>query len=265
MVRIDDVMVDTRLVVFDKDGTLIDFESLWHPWLDKMLEILLETVPLSGEALAGLASSLGFDLRTRKWDTLSPLTLASTQEVSVIMASQIYRYCHVPWAEALDRVEQANEDTYEQLPMEELVQPIGDVRGLLERLRAAGIRTAMLTSDDRKPTAGALTMLDWGSCFDAVICGDDGFAQKPAPDAALEICRRLSVAPEDALMVGDTVVDMQMARRAGFGMAVGVTSGALTGDLLARYADLVVSSIHAIEIVNATARETDDRDAGATL
>ena len=71
-----------------------------------------------------------------------------------------------------------------------------------------------------------------------------------APDMGLEICRRLDVSPHDTIMVGDSVADLSMAREAGYAYAVGVTSGALTRDMLAPYADAVIPDIQAIEIVS---------------
>jgi len=50
-------------------------------------------------------------------------------------------------------------------------------------------------------------------------------------------------------MVGDSITDMSMARRAGVAYAVGVTSGALSAEMLALHADLVIPNVHAIQVV----------------
>jgi phosphoglycolate phosphatase-like HAD superfamily hydrolase len=48
------------------------------------------------------------------------------------------------------------------------------------------------------------------------VVGDgDGWARKPAPDAALHVLARHGVAPADALLVGDGVPDVRLARAAG--------------------------------------------------
>jgi HAD superfamily hydrolase (TIGR01509 family) len=51
--------------------------------------------------------------------------------------------------------------------------------------------------------------------FDAVVCGDDVAAAKPAPDVYLEACRRLGVAPADAVAVEDSPAGVASARAAG--------------------------------------------------
>ncbi len=250
MLRIADRVIAPRLVVFDKDGTLIAFEAFWHAWLERNWALIEERVRLTPEAREGLAASLGLDLDSRDWDPLGPLTLAATQEVAVIIASQLYRYAGMDWLDALALVEETNRLAYESLPLDELVQPIGDVAGLLARLRAEGMALALVTADDRAPTEDTLQRLGLDGCWDTIICGDDGLPQKPAPEAALEACRRTGVAPEEAIMVGDTIGDLQMARRAGYALGVGVTSGALDADALAPYADVVVGSIHDVEITD---------------
>ncbi len=250
MLRIGDKVVAPRLVVFDKDGTLIAFEALWHTWFERVWAAVEVHLPQTAEARQGLAGTLGFDLVTRAWDPLGPLTLAATGEVVVLIASQLYRYAGLAWPAALDLVERAHRASYDSLPLDELVHPIGDVAGLLGRMRGAGLKLAIATADDRAPTLEAIERLGLTEHWDAIICGDDGFAHKPAPDLALEVCRRLDVAPAEAIMVGDTVGDMVMARRAGYLLGVAVTSGALGPEALAPYADVVVDTIHDIVIID---------------
>ena len=250
MLRIAHHTVSPRLVAFDKDGTLIAFRAFWHAWLERNWALIEERVSLTPAAREALAASLGLDLATRAWDPLGPLTLAATREVVVIIASQLYRYAGLDWLAAMALMDEVNRLAYATLPLDTLIQPIGDAADLLARLRAHGLRLALVTADDRAPTEDALRRLDLVDCWDVILCGDDGLPQKPAPEAALEACRRVGVAPNEAIMVGDTIADLVMARRAGYALAVGVTSGALDAATLAPHADAVVDSIHDIVIID---------------
>jgi phosphoglycolate phosphatase len=70
----------------------------------------------------------------------------------------------------------------------------------------------------------ALGQTGLAGLFDATRCADQ-CAPKPAPDMLHELLALLDVAPERALMVGDTSHDLQMAAHAGIA-AVGVSYGA---------------------------------------
>ena len=52
-------------------------------------------------------------------------------------------------------------------------------------------------------------------CFDLVVGGEDVAKPKPAPDGLLVSCRRLGLAPDEVLYVGDSLVDAEAAARAG--------------------------------------------------
>ncbi len=253
MLQITGQRIDPQLVVFDKDGTLIAFDRIWRTWFDLIMEAIASEIDLDERTRLGLAGTLGYDPATGEWDPLGPLTLASTKEIALLEASQLYRYQGKTWDEALAIVDRAERIARTRLSIEDLITPIGDVRGALQRLKRHGILLALATTDDRAQTEQMLLKLELASLFATTVCGDDGFANKPAPDMALEICRRLGIAPERAIMIGDTIADMTMARQAGYAYAIAVTSGALSRQALAPHADLVIPDIHAIEIVSAHA------------
>ncbi len=253
MLRIAEKTLNPRLIVLDKDGTLIAFEAMWHVWFEGIMAAIADQVSLDDETRLAFAGTLGYAPETGAWDPLGPLTIASTKEIGVLMAGLLYRYQHKSWDEAWVIVSRAEESARSALGDEKLIQPIGDVRSTLQRLRDSGLVLALATTDDRAPTERTLERLGIAALLATLVCGDDGIPLKPAPDMALEICRRLGIAPQEAIMVGDTVADLTMARRAGYSQAIGVTSGALTPEALAPYADLIIPDIHAIEIVSTSA------------
>lgn len=249
MLRIAGQVLHPELIILDKDGTLIAFDALWHAWFDAWRGALGRRVAMDAALRQAFAETLGVDAATGAWDPLGPLTLASTGEIGLLLAGLLYRYRAIPWDEALDVVQGAERAAREEIAALDLVQPIGDVRGWLQRLHDAGLRVALVTTDERSSSEEGLTKLGLAPLIDAMVCGDDGIPHKPAPDAALEVCRRLGVAPGSAIMVGDTIADMTMARRAGLARAIGVASGALSAEALAPHADLVIPDVHAIEVV----------------
>ncbi len=81
-----------------------------------------------------------------------------------------------------------------------------------------------------------------------VVGGDDSYAHKPSPEALLAACKRFHVAPQQAVMVGDSSTDMVMGQRAGFGLCVGVLSGPMERSALDTSAHVVLDSIAQIRL-----------------
>ena len=117
-------------------------------------------------------------------------------------------------------------------------------------LHARGLRLAICTSRSSASLQELLKVHGIGAFFSAHTCNDDvlqGRAKpKPAPDLALLLLDRLGARAEESLVVGDTVFDLEMGRRAGC-HTCGVTYGnqdrpqlltAAPDRLIDRFADL---------------------------
>jgi len=94
-------------------------------------------------------------------------------------------------------------------------------------LKARRIRLALNTGFDRDITTLLLDALQWNDVADAVVCGDDVDRGRPAPDMILRAMRLTGVdSAREAANVGDTVLDLEAADRAGVAWNIGVLTGA---------------------------------------
>jgi beta-phosphoglucomutase family hydrolase len=116
---------------------------------------------------------------------------------------------------------------------------------LLERLRAAGIRTAVVTSSQNR--ARVLEAAGLGALFDVAVDGitiiERGLAGKPAPDMFLEAARALGVDPARAVVVEDALSGVEAGARGGFGLVIGVARKGNRAALAAHGAQRVVADL----------------------
>jgi phosphoglycolate phosphatase len=244
-----------RAIIFDKDGTLIDFNAMWATWLIDLagrLESRIENEEWrknSNQAQFSILNSqfsisellfqaLDFDYQTGRvipGGRFAVEPMARLRELTV----EALRVAGMPGAATAQIVDEV---WYLPDPVA-LALPLADLPALFGALRARGIRIAVATSDDHAPTAATLASLGVGGLVDAVCGADDGVPNKPAPDMVLRLCEQLDVTPERVAVVGDEVADLQMGRAAGVGLVVGVLSGLSSAALLAPNADALVASV----------------------
>ena len=95
-------------------------------------------------------------------------------------------------------------------------------------LRQQSVKLALNTGFERETVRMLLSALGWGATvIDAVVCGDEVDAGRPAPAMILEAMRRTGISdPGEVMVVGDTILDLQAGSAAGAGWVIGVTSGA---------------------------------------
>ena len=183
-----------RLIVFDWDGTIIDSHSA--------------IVACMQEA----SRELGLAIPER--ERASHVIGLSLHEILRIVAPELPAGRYPEYVAAYRRHFLAREDAMQLFPgMRELLQGLSAQRLL-----------AIATGKSRKGLERALAATGTRDLFAASRCADET-NPKPHPAMLLELMAELQVGAGDALMIGDTSHDMEMARAAGV-QAVAVAYGA---------------------------------------
>lgn len=232
----DGLLDGIDLVIFDKDGTLIDFDAMWSPWI---VELTRRLGSLTGVDVATrLYAELGFDPVAGRTIAGAPLAVLPMADLRRATAGVLAR-AGVPEAVAVDAVQRA---WFVPDPVASAI-PITHLPRLFGELRRRGLRVAVATSDDRRPTELTMAGLGVEALVNAYVCADDGLAVKPAPDMVLDVCERLGVEPSRAAVVGDSSADLAMGRAAGAGRVIGVLSGVSARADLEPMADSVLATV----------------------
>jgi phosphoglycolate phosphatase len=231
-----DLLDGIDLIVFDKDGTLIEFHLMWGGWVDQLARRLEAATglplreglyPLLGvEETSGLVLAHGLMAATpmRRIREVVEDFVAEAGAGRAAAAAAVEGAWHAPDPVAL-------------------AQPVTDLHALLGRLRSRVPTFAVATSDDRGPTERTLVALGVAAEFAALSCADDGRPTKPAPDPVLHLCAELGVPPDRTAVVGDAPADLRMARAAGAGRVIAVLTGVGDEAVLTPLADVVLGSI----------------------
>jgi phosphoglycolate phosphatase-like HAD superfamily hydrolase len=233
--RLHPALEQIDLLVFDKDGTLLDFDAMWSGWVERLAADLSAAVARPVEA--ALFDAFGYDAEQRRALPERPLGTNTMAELRRLTGATLIELGVAP--AAADRALAA---TWAGPDPVTLARPLDDLPTLFGGLRAAGRRIAVVTTDDREPTERTLEALEVAPMVEAVIGADDGLPVKPAPDAVVAVASRLGVAVTRTAVVGDTVADLAMARAAG-ALAIGVASGVGSAADLGAAADLVLPSV----------------------
>lgn len=196
-----------QLIIFDWDGTLVDSKSA-------IINCLQQT-----------AAELG-------------LPIPSYDAIKEVIGLGIAQGYQLLFPNAIDKLNNFKQRyQYHSLlatPYKEILFP--GVFELLTELDQQGYLLAVATGKSRLSLDAALQQLHLKDLFAATRTVDEAFS-KPHPQMVTDILQQLSLQSEQAMLVGDTEYDMQLAKNAGID-AIGVTCGVHDIDRLLAYQPL---------------------------
>ncbi|MCF1431494.1 MAG: HAD-IA family hydrolase [Shewanella sp.] len=191
-----------ELVIFDWDGTLMD------------------SVPKILACVKGLSVEYGLDVPSD--NVIRSIIGYSLEEALLRLFGEQVKVDIPRFVEGYRR---------HYVELDSTPSPIFEgVVSLLETLSAQGHQLAVATGKGREGLNRLMIESELGGYFAASRCADEALS-KPNPLMLEQLLNELNVPVSRALMVGDTLMDLEMANNIGMD-AVGVSYGAFTVEQL---------------------------------
>ena len=218
-------------ILFDKDGTLLDFVATWGPATAAVLEALGDG---NRAKIADMAASAGFLPETRDFTRDSPIIAGATDDFAPAWAARL--------GVAYDAEFSARVNALYRAHSLRSLAGYADVAPVLASLSERGIAIGLATNDSEKTARTHLAAMGVADRFSFIAGYDSGFGPKPTPGMVLAFADHIGVAPGAIALVGDSPHDMEAARAAG-ATAIGIARTSAAWRALGALPDLVVANL----------------------
>lgn len=222
------VFKDPEVILFDKDGTLIDIHHYWVSMIKIRSSLIAKRWFAKHPDIKNieliLCDVMGVDINTGKMKPEGPVGVKPRSFI-VNVASDMVRYKGVNIVN--DEMEslfiEVDQKTSEDiLPLLKLLP--GAIT-LLESLKKCDIATAIVSTDITSRARLSIEALKLNHLFDDIIGGDSVKNTKPSPDLALAALNKSQYNANKTIVIGDHPVDINMGVSANVGLNIGVLTG----------------------------------------
>lgn len=225
-------MAGIKGILFDKDGTLVDFQATWFAIGDLMA---LEAADGNRAEADKLMSRAGYDYETQGFKADSVFAAGTNADIVALW------YPDVDQERKRALINYFDTFTAEQGALQAVALP--GSKDAIATLHGSGFRLGVATNDSTSGAEKTLLALGMAQMFEAAYGYDAVANPKPAPDVVLAFSDLTGLRSRQIAMVGDNRHDLEMARAGGCGLAVGVLSGTGTRESLSQIADVVLDSV----------------------
>jgi phosphoglycolate phosphatase len=220
-----------RGILFDKDGTLLDYEATWGP-LNRQAAL---TAARGDTALAArLLVHAGYDDGLTRAQAGTPIAAGTTAEIAELFASLL------PGTDVAVLTAEVVA-IFDASASHAVVVP--GAKATLQALARRGLALGVATHDsiaglcNSLQPHGLLELLQFQAGYDS------GYGHKPGPGMLNAFCHATRLNPAEVCVVGDNRHDLAMGVSGGAGYRIGVLTGTSTTEDLQPYADLVLPDI----------------------
>ncbi len=220
-----------RAILFDKDGTIIDY---WATWLPINREVALFAARGDIALADRLLRAGGQDPERNTVAPGTPLAAGSVAEIADVFAGLLGARTPPRLTDQIDRIFQEGGARFSSL--------IAGAAECVAEMERRGFLLGLATNDSAGGMRASLAAHDLLGRFRFLAGCDSGHGAKPEPGMALAFAEAVGIAPREMAVVGDSAHDLDMGRRAGAGLLVGVLCGTGRGSDLEAKADVVLAT-----------------------
>ncbi|BBD90890.1 MULTISPECIES: HAD family hydrolase [Staphylococcus] len=215
-------------ILFDKDGTLIEFDKSWEKIGVRLVDKLLETFPVHDKEVAH-----------RQLGIIDDKIVPDSVMGSGSLGDMIKSFNDVTGQDTTDWTRDTSQELVDtRVPENNWIEGVQDV---IQELRNEGYKIGIVTSDTKKGVNQFLEETQSKSLFDLIISTETHAEEKPNPKVLAPLFDAYDVSPNQVAIIGDTANDMKTAINAKLGLGIGVLTGIAKREEL-HEADVIIDS-----------------------
>lgn len=239
---------DINLVIFDKDGTIIDLHHYWGQMVKLRADYISMELNLSKDEKYGLMLALGYDDRINKLLKEGPVGLKSREVVLKAAVTYLENCGYHNTSSICSNI--FNDVDKITIPMlKDLIQPIAGVREFMTTLYLKGCKIAVATNDLTERARLALEYLNFSELIHCIVGSDRVKVPKPDPETVSIILQKTNCNQVHTIIIGDSSTDVLMGNNAQCRASIGVLTGLTPLNDLLSLTPYVVQNVSNIQII----------------
>ena len=210
--------MNKKLIIFDKDGTLLDFDAYWIPVSKAALSDMVKIAELDEKVVSEIFDA--FDVKNGITAITSSLCYGTYDDMGHDIFGVLSKYSSKL---SEDEVKRLTRELYHKHIKKGKIKPTSEkLCDTLAKLKKDGYILGVVTSDAPLVTDECLKALNIRDFFSFIISDDGIMPTKPNPKSIEFLCEKYAMSKNELLMVGDTLADVAYAKNGGievFGLA----------------------------------------------
>ena len=224
----------TKVVIFDKDGTLINHEKMFGPWTIKIID------KLNIKNKKDIYNRLGYNPEKNSFLFNSIVAKGTNDDIRNFLYNYLFE--NEDFNSKEDVINFVNKNWISYKIEKNNLLTCGNLHKIFKFLKQRNINITICTSDDREQTSETIKLLGIQNYIDYYICGDDELSSKPSPEPIFKICEYFGIESSESIMIGDTISDIHAGLNGKCGKVLGVLSGGYDNVSL-HNADIIINSV----------------------
>ena len=236
------------LVIFDKDGTLMDLYHYWSQMVGLRARFICQELGLDMTHHTNLLYGMGVDYKAGKLRPEGPVGLKKRE---IVLQAAVDYLASIGYTDTYDLCFEAfrEVDSLSSENLRRFIRPIDGANDIVNTLYENGCEIAIATTDVTERAKLAMDFLGIADKIDFIAGADMVSNSKPDPEMIYVILNALNIDKSNAVIIGDAITDVQLGINADLKASIGVLTGLSSYDQLKMITPHVINGVSDMKFI----------------
>ena len=222
------VLEDVRLILLDKDGTIIDIHHYWGSMIKERAQLIVNRWFSDSDSQTKIFNELidvmGIEIESGRMKPEGPVGVKPRPFIVKVATEVVCKNGVTTEIEDIEKIfkEVDLQTANDILPF---LKVLPCIISFIKECHEQGVQLGVVTTDITERGRKALQALEMENYFQYIIGGDQVINPKPASDSVDIILEQSGIERDKIAVIGDHAVDLEMGISSKIGCNIGVLTG----------------------------------------